>query len=224
MAGQPIHRKILSCSDPELFAIATEVPLFPKKDRTVFYAEDEGDRLAKKWIGANNDYTRLDDLLAQTPQGRNLLSRLKKPGWAWPQIEKVLWQLSWRLARAAAGTVRVFGPARFIQDRPLEEFRHKYSTGSFANTVFEIVELQELVENPRVTSILQWATVRIGRALTRATAELQINRAKHCLDSRVHFTRSFLAIHTVSSSCAIPASTQRCPDLTKISSKAFRSL
>jgi hypothetical protein len=49
--------------------------------------------------------------------------------------------------------VNVFGPARLIEDRPLEEFRHKYSTGSFANTVFEKIELPELEVNPQVTAI-----------------------------------------------------------------------
>lgn len=51
------------------------------------------------------------------------------------------------------GHVHVFGPARLIEDRPLSEYRHKYVTGAYANTVFEKVELPELEQNPSVTGI-----------------------------------------------------------------------
>ena len=154
MAGHPIHRKKVSDTAPELLALAITVPLFPKKNRAVFYAEDEGARMANDFVRNNIGYTRLDEMLELSSQGRRLISRLKSPGWKWPQIEKVWWELSWRFARAASGVVNVFGPPRFVEDRPLEEFRHKYSTGSFANTVFEIVELPELEANPRVEAIL----------------------------------------------------------------------
>ena len=57
------------------------------------------------------------------------------------------------MARAARGVVNVFGPARLIEDRPLSEFKHKHTTGAYANTIFEKVELPELEQNPNVTAI-----------------------------------------------------------------------
>lgn len=58
------------------------------------------------------------------------------------------------MARNAKGVVNVFGPQRLIEDRPLSEFKHKYATGSYANTVFEKVELPELEANPNVTKVI----------------------------------------------------------------------
>lgn len=57
------------------------------------------------------------------------------------------------MARAAKGVVNIFGPARLVEDRALSEFKHKYFTGAYANTVFEKVELPELEQNPNVTAI-----------------------------------------------------------------------
>ena len=153
MAGHPIHRKPFR-TDHTLLALATEVPLYPKKDRAVFYADDFGARLAAAFIRKNPEFTRLDELLSQTQMGRDLWSRLTLDRAPWNKVEEVWWELSWRLARAAEGTVHVFGPTRFVRNEPVSSFRHKYSTGSFANTVFEKVELPELEANPRVTQIL----------------------------------------------------------------------
>lgn len=36
----------------------------------------------------------------------------------------------------------------------MPEFRHKYATGGYANSIVEKVELPELEANPRVTTIL----------------------------------------------------------------------
>jgi hypothetical protein len=153
MAGHPIHRKQFE-TDPALLKLAIEVPLYPKKDRAVFYADEFGARLAALFIKRNSEFTRLDELLKQTQQGRDLWSKLTSGGTPWSKKEEVWWELSWRLARVAEGTVRVFGPTRFVRNEPISSFRHKYSTGSFANTVFEKVELPELEANPRVTEIL----------------------------------------------------------------------
>jgi hypothetical protein len=121
---------------------------------TVLYAEDEGATLAAQFVKKNPDHTRLNELLQATPQGRDLWARLNAGGRPWSDLEEVWWELSWRLARSAKGVVNVFGPRRLIADRPLSEFKHRYTTGSYANTVFEKVELPELEANPAVTRIL----------------------------------------------------------------------
>ena len=121
---------------------------------TVFYAEDEGARLAAQFVKGNPDHTRLNELLQTTPQGRKLWASLNARARPWSDLEEVWWELSWRLARNAKGVVNVFGPRRLIADSPLAEYKHKYTTGSYANTVFEKVELPELEANPAVTRIL----------------------------------------------------------------------
>ncbi len=153
MAGHPISRKRFS-TDSSLLDMAVRVPLVPKKDRAVFYADDFGARLAAAFVKQNPDFTRLDELLDQTPMGRDLWANLIRGGRDWSRVEEVWWELSWRLARAAEGTVNIFGPTRFSRNEPLSAFRHKYATGSYANTVFEKVELPELESNPRVKQIL----------------------------------------------------------------------
>ncbi|WP_306393700.1 hypothetical protein [Telluria beijingensis] len=151
MAGHPSYRKKFQ-TDPALLKLASMAPLHPKKDRAVFYADDFGARLASLFVKQNPEYTRLDELLSQTKAGCDLWSALK--GGDWSHTEEVWWELSWRLARIAEGTVNVFGPTRFVRNEPISSFRHRYSTGSFANSVFEKVELPELEANPRVTQIL----------------------------------------------------------------------
>lgn len=152
MAGNPRNRKRFS-TDRRLLDLASNVPLRPAPDRAVFYAEDEGASLAAKFIAANPAYTRLDELLQASSDGRRLWSALTAKGRPWSDVEEVWWELSWRLARAAKGHVHVFGPARLVEDRSLSEFRHKYTTGAYANSVFEKVELPELEQNPAVTRI-----------------------------------------------------------------------
>jgi hypothetical protein len=120
----------------------------------VFYAEDEGALLAASFVGSNLGYQRLDELLQINADGKALWQALTAKGRPWSDLEEVWWELSWRLARAAKGTVNVFGPRRLVADRPLSEFRHKYVTGAYANSVFEKVELPELEQNPNVTAIL----------------------------------------------------------------------
>ena len=93
MAGHPIHRKQFA-TDCALLALATEVPLYPKKDRAVFYADDFGARLAAAFIKNNREFTRLDELLSQTQMGRNLWSRLTLDRAPWNKIEEVWWELS----------------------------------------------------------------------------------------------------------------------------------
>lgn len=152
MAGHPHYRRPFT-TDRALLSMASTVALHPPADRAVFYAEDEGARLAADFVHAHPGYMRLDELLQPTREGRELWNKLTAGGRPWSDLEEIWWELSWRLARGAQGVVQVFGPRRLVEERPLEEFRHKYSTGSFANTVFEKVELPELEANPRVTAI-----------------------------------------------------------------------
>jgi hypothetical protein len=147
-------------TDRELLRLAAAVPLMPSKDRAVFYAEDAGARLAAKFVAGNPGYERLDELVPQTFLGAVLWARLLWISRPWSHKEEVWWVLSRRLAQAASGTVHAFGPSRLVADRPLEEFKHKYSVvvagrarSAYANTVFEKVELPELEQNSAVTAI-----------------------------------------------------------------------
>ncbi len=152
MAGHPKDRMRFT-TDVHLLNEASAVPLVPPVDRTVFYAEDEGAKLALAFVTANPGFMRLDDLIPRTPRGSILWSILVAKGKPWSNTEEIWWELSWRLARAAKGVVNVFGPRRLIEDRPLSEFAHKYVCGAYANTVFEKVELPELEANLNVTAI-----------------------------------------------------------------------
>ncbi|MCB1930376.1 MAG: hypothetical protein KDH17_20365 [Rhodocyclaceae bacterium] len=152
MAGHPKDRKRFT-TNIALLERASTVALCPAPDRAVFYAEDEGASLAATFVADNPGHQRLDELLQLSPEGKALWQELIGGGRPWSAVEEVWWELSWRLARAAKGHVHVFGPARLIEDRPLSEYRHKYVTGAYANTVFEKVELPELEQNPSVTGI-----------------------------------------------------------------------
>lgn len=152
MAGHPKDRKRLT-TDAALMESASSIALRPPIDRAVFYADDEGARQAEEFVNQGGGFMRLNELLQQTHLGRDLWSKLCDRGRPWSSKEEVWWELSWRLARAAKGVVNVFGPARLVEDRSLEEFKHKYTTGAYGNTVFEKVELPELEQNPRVTTI-----------------------------------------------------------------------
>ena len=150
MAGNPQNRRRFT-TDVALLQMASIVPLLPDMDRTVLYAEDVGARRAAAFVAANPGHTRVDDLLNRTDEGRGLLKSLE--GLPWSDKEEVWWELSWRLARAAKGTVQVFGPDRFMRNQPLSSFKHKYTTGAYANSVLEKVELPELECNQAVTQI-----------------------------------------------------------------------
>lgn len=152
MAANPRYRRP-SSTDKHLLDLASSIVLLPAKDRAVLYAEDEGKRLASEFIARHPRHARLDELLQRSGPGVALWHELTTGRHAWASIEEVWWELSWRLARAASGVVNVFGPERLIVDRPLSDYRHKYSTGSYANTVFEKVELPELEANLQVTRI-----------------------------------------------------------------------
>lgn len=152
MAANPQSR-IRFTTDPHLMKLASSIRLSPPPDRVVFYADDDGAKLASAFVTQHPGYTRLDELLQSTPMARALWRSLTAQGRPWSNIEEVWWELSWRLARSAKGIVHVFGPQRLVSDRPLSEYKHRYSTGSYANTVFEKVELPELEANPNVTEI-----------------------------------------------------------------------
>lgn len=147
-------------TDSTLLSAANTVALRPKRDRAVFYAEDRGMELAAAFVAANPGYARLDELLAETEEGRQLWDTLMVSGRPWSDKEEVWWELSRRLARVASGIVHAFGPDRLTQPRPLEEFKHKYQVqtesgmrNAYANTVFEKVEWPELEQNYNVTEV-----------------------------------------------------------------------
>ncbi len=150
---QPVRAKPRFTTDLGLLSLARIVELAPVHDRAVFYAEDEGVTRASAFMAANPGHTRLDELLARTAPGRQLLTALMTTSRPWSDNEEVWWELSHRLARAASGVVQVFGPARLVEDRPIEEFRHKYQRKAYANTVFEKVEWPELEQNSSVTQV-----------------------------------------------------------------------
>jgi hypothetical protein len=140
-------------TDKQLVELALRVPLNPLRGRAVFYAEDEGGRLAQAFLARHPSHTRLDELLRDSSDGMKLLDRIGPSGRRrWSNIEEVWWELSWRLARAASGEVNCFGPQRLLVDRPIEESRHRRGR-AFVNTIFEKIELPALEENPRVTAI-----------------------------------------------------------------------
>ncbi|KQP22428.1 hypothetical protein ASF43_00395 [Pseudorhodoferax sp. Leaf267] len=153
LAHQPMLRPLRFTTNPGLMELAIDVVLAPPPDRAVFYAEDEGVKRASAFVAANPEYMRLDELLAQTPEGRQLAAALLSTARPWSDKGEIWWELSHRLARAARGKVQVFGPPRLVEDRPIEEFRHKYQRNAYANTVFEKVEWPELEQNPAVTEV-----------------------------------------------------------------------
>ncbi|PKH00887.1 hypothetical protein [Paraglaciecola sp. MB-3u-78] len=152
MAGHPKDR-IRFTTDKSLLKLASEISLITSPDSIVFYAEDEGAKLAKQFVSNNSKYKRLDEIVNTTKEGRFLWSSITVHNRPWSDFEEIWWELSWRLARAAKGKVHVFGPTRLIKDRPLADYKHKFTTGAYANTVFEKVELPELEQNENVSEI-----------------------------------------------------------------------
>lgn len=154
MAGHPQHRRRFN-TDLSLLKTAASVPLVAPIDRTVLYGEDIGARRAAAFVQSHPSYMRLDDLLQQTQAGKALLAALlsRQRTDRWNEVEEVWWELSWRLARGAKGVVHIFGPDRFMRDQPLSSFKHKYTTGAYANSVLEKVELPELEANLAVTDV-----------------------------------------------------------------------
>lgn len=150
-------------TDAALLELAKTVRIAPERDRAVFYAEDDGARLAAEFVAANPGHTRLDELLAQTSEGVRLWTALNATRQPWSDKEEVWWELSHRLAQAASGVVQVFGPARLVEDRPLEDFRHAHARNAYASTVFEKVEWPELESNENVTRVYYNARLFDGR-------------------------------------------------------------
>jgi hypothetical protein len=159
VAANPLQRR-KNNTDASLIKLANSVWIRPPLDGAVFYCDDEGAALAEDFLAKHpSGFTRLDELLIGTPQGSILFRKLTEKGKPWSAIEEVWWELSWRMARAARGVVNVFVPPRLIDSQTVDEeelkkrFRHKYTTGAYAHTVFEMVELPELEANVNVTAI-----------------------------------------------------------------------
>jgi hypothetical protein len=142
----------------------------PLPGRAVFYHGEEGTRRAREFVLLKGDgFTRIDELLAQTALGKELLAQLVIAKESrWDEIEEVWWELSRKLARNASGDVYCFGPERRLTDRgAADAFRSRFRwyevpdpvSGklerryAFADTIFDKVELPELENNDRVCRI-----------------------------------------------------------------------
>jgi hypothetical protein len=138
-------------TDRALLLKAQRVIFVPSRDRVVLYNGDEGQRRAALFVRRHAGYTRVDDLLDRTPEGKEILSLLgAKP---WGQKEEIWWELSRKLARAASGDVYCFGPERLTRNQPVSTHRSRFEPRKFADTIFEKVELPELDNNQSVETI-----------------------------------------------------------------------
>ncbi len=125
--------------------------LNPMRGRAVFYHGEEGCRRAALFVRKHVGHTRIDDLLARTPLGQELLRALGDKPWA--NKEEVWWELSRKLARAAIGDVQCFGPERLTRNQPIASHRSAFTPRAYSHTVFEKVELPELENNQNVETI-----------------------------------------------------------------------
>jgi hypothetical protein len=142
-------------TDNRLLSIANHVFLQPEHDRAVFYAEDIGARRAEDFVRNNPGYTRIDDLLNRSAEGRALFREIGAArGMMWNQREEIWLALSMRMAAAASGTVNCFGPDRLGIDEGVEAARHSYNVRAFAHTQFEKAELPILENSIKVEAIL----------------------------------------------------------------------
>ena len=139
----------------DLLVMALAVPLIPPPSHAVFYHGDEGARRAADFIARRGRlYARLDELLQRSPMGMALYRNLVGSRRRWYEVEEVWWELSRRMARAASGDVWCFGDERDLgAGDSAESFRSRFVATSYANTVFDKVELPELELNARVTRI-----------------------------------------------------------------------
>lgn len=135
-----------------LLKLASEVPLLPPRDRAVFYTRESGARLAASFVARNPGFARLRETLLDSAEGRELWGALNRPALEPTATEAVWCELSRRLARAAQGTVNVFGPPGLEDDDDLAA--HGHFVPAPAGTVFASVERPELETNPHVTRIL----------------------------------------------------------------------
>lgn len=139
----PTHRELLSRAQGIVFA--------PLRDRVVLYNGLEGERRAQAFVRQHPGYTRIDELLQGSPNGRGLLALLAAR--SWKEKEEVWWELSRKLARAASGDVHCFGPERLTRAQPVSTHRSRFDAQKYADTVFEKIELPELDNNPSVETI-----------------------------------------------------------------------
>lgn len=141
-------------TDIRLLEAARRVMIRPMPNRSVFYAEDIGKALAEGFVRRHSGYSRLDDLVKKSPEGRILWEELQSRSKnRWNEVEEIWGILSVRFASASIGNVHCFVPDRFVGFRPLKEFRHKYTTNSFVNTQFEKYELPELNSQPKINKV-----------------------------------------------------------------------
>ena len=135
----------------ELMLLARSIHLMPAPNKAVFYHDDVGEKRSILYTRQHPGSTRIDELLARSPKGNELLSKLKNISWS--EKEEVWWELSRKLARSASGDVHCFGPERLSRNQPIKTHESRYVRGSYCHTVFEKIELPELENNIRVDSI-----------------------------------------------------------------------
>lgn len=138
--------------DQDLLRLSRSIDLRPPHNHAVFWCETAGQKLAEAFVAKNHHFRRLDDILQDSPNGLRLYRHLTSPYRSWSDVEEIWWDLSFRMATAASGIVNAFVPPRFTEDRPVSDFKHRFS-GNYADTQFEKIELLELESNPNVTQI-----------------------------------------------------------------------
>jgi len=138
-------------TDKELLLKARRVVFAPFRDRVVLYNGDEGQRRATLFVRQHAGYTRIDELLERTAEGKQILTLLAaRP---WEEKKEIWWELSRKLARAASGNVHCFGPERLTRPQPIATHRSRFEPKKYADTIFEKVELPELDSNQLVDAI-----------------------------------------------------------------------
>jgi hypothetical protein len=138
-------------TDRQLLNQAQRIVFAPFRDRVVLYNGAEGQRRAELFVRQHPGYTRIDELLQRTAEGKEILSLLgAKP---WDEKEEIWWDLSRKLARAASGDIHCFGPERLTRNQPVSTHQSRFRPRKYADTIFEKVELPELDNNQSVETI-----------------------------------------------------------------------
>ncbi len=138
-------------TDKQLLNQAQRIAFAPIRDRVVLYNGDEGQRRAELFVRQHPGYTRIDELLQRTAEGKEILALLgARP---WDEKKEIWWELSRKLARAASGDIHCFGPERLTRNQPVSTHRSRFEPRKYADTLFEKVELPELDNNHLVDTI-----------------------------------------------------------------------
>lgn len=138
-------------TDKQLLTRAQHITFVPLRNRVVLYNGAEGQRRAELFVQQHPGYTRIDELLQRTAEGKEILTLLGAK--SWDEKKEIWWELSRKLARAACGDIHCFGPERLTRNQPVSTHRSRFERRKYADTVFEKVELPELDNNQLVDTI-----------------------------------------------------------------------